>query len=200
MLFWCFIMTWFFDKIRINGYIKLIFAFLVSILAVVKLPFQINTALHYWPFFYLGVIIQQKGNIKTNLIKSVQYICAFLLLLIVITVYRDSHEFLASGLNIVFWYVKQLYATFGTIGIFIFCKYLGNKFEISDYLLQFNTCCFGVYIFHQFILEFMYYHTTLPLYCGSYILPWCGLIISFGVSFGLTYLLRRFNWGRFLLG
>lgn len=60
--------------------------------------------------------------------------------------------------------------------------------------------CMGVYIFQQFILIALYYHTGLPRLCGSYALPWVGFALTVPLSFAGTYLMRKTRWGRFLVG
>lgn len=135
-----------------------------------------------------------------SLKKSLAYIVPFLTILIIVSSYRSMHGDLSSWQKVLFWYVKQLYATLGTLGLFVLCKTISDKHDVSQQLLMFNACSFGIYIFHQFLLDFMYYHTPLPSWCGSYFLPWCGFIITFLVSFGLTWVLRKTKIGHFLLG
>lgn len=200
MLFWCFLATWCITRIKINETVKLALIYACSILSVVSLPLKITLFFHYLPFFYLGVYLYNKPLKEISFRKAFLYIITFLIVLIAVSSYRSTHVDLLSWQKALFWYVKQFYATIGTIGLFVLCKAIGNKHDASKQLLQFNACSFGIYIFHQFLLDFMYYHTPLPNWCGSYFLPWCGFIIAFSVSFGMTWVFRKIKIGRFLLG
>ena len=63
-----------------------------------------------------------------------------------------------------------------------------------------SAICYGVYIFQQFILQFLYYKTTLPVLVGPYWLPWVGCVVTFVVSIVLTRLTLKTRFGRFLIG
>lgn len=200
MLFWCFIITWCISKINLNEMIKLGMLYFISLFAILPIPFQINTAFHYLPFFYLGVYLYNHPLEKVGFGKAIFYIIFFLVLLVSVSTYRSIHPNLLSWQKVLFWYLKQLYATMGTIGLFVICKNISNHKESSPRLLQFNACCFGIYIIHQFVLVWLYYHSPLPSWCGTILLPWCGFLVAFFGSLGLTSLVRRYKWGRFLFG
>lgn len=191
MLFWCFIITWFLTRLAINEKIKLAGLLFFSIVAVLPMPINLNVVFHYLPFFYLGVYMYNNPYQKIDTMKIIILLILFLLLLIAVTIYRDSHYEIQNGIKVVLWYVKQFYALLGVIGLFFICKKIGEKYKVSSILAQFNACCFGIYIFHQFVLMILYYNTPIPTICGSYLLPWCGLIFAFSLSFGLTWLLRK---------
>lgn len=200
MLFWCFIITWLLSKTKINKSLVLIALFALSIAAVLPIPLKFNAVFHYLPYFYLGVAVFDYKPQKCTLRKAMLLLIVFILFLVLVTLYRETHPILALWKKMVLWYLKQIYAAIGTMGIFVICKLLGEKKEISAGLLQFNVCCFGIYIFHQFILKLIYYKTSMPLFCGTYWLPWMGLFCTFIVAFGLTWLFRKTQIGRFLFG
>lgn len=200
MLFWCFIITWLLGKIPINESLKLVLLFMLSIASVFPIPLRFNTVFHYLPFFYLGVFLFNHPPQKIKSWNVLAMMSLFLLLLIAVTLYRDAHSILPNWQKVVLWYIKQLYAAIGTFSVFLLCKYFGEKRKVSKALLSFNACCFGIYIFHQFVLVLLYYYTSLPAYCGSYWLPWCGLFCAFFMSFGLTWILRKTKTGHYLLG
>ena len=185
---------------KIKEELKLIGVFAFSIAAVLPIPFKFNAVFHYLPYFYLGVYVFDNTPKKCSPGKALAYLIVFLLLLVLVLLYRETHPDLISWQKVVLWYLKQLYAVFGTLGIYFICSLVSKKQQVSIQLLQFNACCFGIYIFHQFILEYLYYFISLPLFCGTYWLPWCGLLLALLVSFGLTWLLRRIKIGKFLLG
>lgn len=198
MLFWCFIITWFLNRLAINEKIKLAGLFIISIVAVIPMPINLNAVFHYIPFFYLGVYLYNNPFQKINKRLIITLFFFFFLLLITVTLYRDSHDVISDGIKVVLWYVKQLYSSLGTLGVFLVCKKIGEKYNYSNILAQFNACCFGIYIFHQFVLMFLFYYSPLPTICGSYLLPWCGLLCAFFFSYGLTWILRKTKFRNFL--
>lgn len=200
MLFLCFLFTFILEKIKINRKLKLAGLFLVSFASVYRIPFDFNTVFHYLPFFYLGVYMYNNPPQKVNVWRTVILLSLFAIVLVAVTIFRDFHSSLSLWQKTILWYIKQLYATIGTLGIFFVCIVLGKKRQPSNGILQFNACCFGIYIFHQFILVFLYYHSSIPALCGSYLLPWIGLFLSFSIAYVFTWLLRKTNPGKYLLG
>lgn len=59
---------------------------------------------------------------------------------------------------------------------------------------------FGVYLFQQFILMGLYYHTVLPSLIGCYWLPWVGFVVALPGSLLIAYLFRKVRVGRLLIG
>ena len=200
MLFWCFIITWLLSKLKIKEGYKLIGVYIISIAKILPIPLGFSSMLQYLPFFYLGVYIYGNMSKKSTIKDAIFCLIVFLILLVLVTLYREAHPVLASWQKIALWYLKQSYATLGTLGLFFICKLWGEKFEVQHKTIQFNACCFGNYVFHQFILMILYYDTPLPLICGTYWLPWCSLLLAFSISFGLTWLLQKTKTGKFLLG
>ena len=200
MLFWCFLLTWCINRIKVKEEIKLGIIYTISLFVVIPFLLQINTTFQYLPFFYLGVYLYKKPIENASLKNAVLYILLFLVILFPVSFYRSTHPTLLTWQKVLFWYLKQLYASFGTIGLFVFCKLIANRKESFPLLLQFNACCFGIYVLHQFVLKYLYYYSLLPSWCGTYLLPWCGFLVAFFVSLGLTWFFRRYKFGRFLFG
>lgn len=200
MLFWCFILTWLIFKINIREEIKIAGLYILSITAVLPPPLQLNETVHYMPFFYLGVHLYKRQLNIVGIKNALLYALIFAVFLIGVSYYRQTHSVLLNWQKILFWYLKQMYATFGTLFLFHICKLISKHCDSSPKLLQINACCFGIYVIHQFVLMLLYYHSPLPKWGGTYLLPWCGSIVAFFVSLGLTWLLRKYKFGRFLLG
>ena len=74
------------------------------------------------------------------------------------------------------------------------------KNRTMNLLIELNTLAMGMYIFQQFILQISYYRTDLSQYVNVYFLPWVGMIIAVLLSAILTYMVRSFKYGRFMLG
>ena len=56
-----------------------------------------------------------------------------------------------------------------------------------------SSISFGVYLFHQIIIEVLLYKTSLPSAIGPYWLPWMSFIIALFGSVLLVQLLRKLN-------
>ena len=56
-----------------------------------------------------------------------------------------------------------------------------------------SSISFGVYLFHQIIIEVIYYKTSLPVLVGPYLIPWVCLLITLPLSVLLVLLVRKAN-------
>lgn len=75
----------------------------------------------------------------------------------------------------------------------------------SPVLRQCSRLCYGVYVFHQFYLEAILYHTALPAWCcaseaGAWLLPWAALLLTLAASVISAHLFLKTRPGRLLLG
>lgn len=75
----------------------------------------------------------------------------------------------------------------------------------SPFLRQCSRQCYGVYVFHMFFMQHIYFGTSFPLWCcasalGAWLLPWAVLLMSLGLSVAVTTLLLKTRFGRFLIG
>lgn len=67
---------------------------------------------------------------------------------------------------------------------------INNGLRVPNWLVKVNSICFGVYIFQQFILMYLYYHTALPIIVGAYWLPWFGVVVTLILSILFSILLK----------
>ena len=99
-------------------------------------------------------------------------------------------------------FLKLIYSTSGIMFLYlIVTKFTNNKtFKLKNYVINASSLCYGVYVFHQFILIYLYYHTDFPKYFGSYLLPWFGFVVTIIISILLTKITLKTKIGRFLIG
>lgn len=64
MLFWCFVIVWIIEKVKLKQNIALLVLLGLSIISFIPLPLRLGAALYYAVFFYAGYLIQK--NYKTN--------------------------------------------------------------------------------------------------------------------------------------
>lgn len=204
MLFWCFVGVYVFEKLKIKNNIVLGILFLIMFLSAIPLPFRIGTSFYYLFFFYIGYSFQ-KLEWKLPRSKSLfalsacLFVAAFILKLQIDNIY-------GGGLSI----LKILHYA-SSILIRAFCAGMGimlllyGAMRIINYvnfgsssLIYLSNCCFGVYLFQQFVLKFIY-NSKLPYIIDPYLFPWVSFVVSLIVSIVLTVLFRKTKFGRQIL-
>ena len=92
--------------------------------------------------------------------------------------------------------LKVLLAWVGIYSFYLTAVLWCRRSQVKEWGLKVGVCGYGVYVFHQFILVWLYYYTCLPTLVGTYWLPWIGLIVATSVSLVLTLLIRKTSMGR----
>ena len=87
--------------------------------------------------------------------------------------------------------LMNIYAWIGMISMFVTAMKYTNKYGVSKIIEELGELCFGVYIFQQFILQFLYYYTPIPDYVNPLYLPWIGFSITLLTSIILTYIIKK---------
>lgn len=98
---------------------------------------------------------------------------------------------------------RALQTTCSVTGV-LAAYWAANRFiagrKLPDWMAGASDYCMGVYLFQQFVLTGLYYHSPLPSLCGTYALPWAGLAVTVPASFAAAFLMRKTRVGRFLIG
>lgn len=212
MLFWCFIGGWLLDQIKIGNGWKLGFLLFLNVFWVIylPLPFQLNRAISYLLYFYLGSVVYEYSNgIKKHLscdMVALSWV-AFLIMFVLLrplrdVLIRDSDN---SKILNVFIIARNnlclvLYACSGLMAFYFTSVYYVQRKVLHSFTIKLAGCCFGIYLFQQFILQFLYYKTSFPIMVGPYWLPCLGFVITLIVSYILSVLLLKTKFGRFLIG
>lgn len=214
MIFWVFITSYLIAKLRIKEEIKLIGMFFLSIFSFVPLPFSMTRALYFLFFFYLSFYVWNNKDYILNRFANVFFVVfgfvAFVIMLIITTLLTlqmnayienadmDLYEkiLMLSIKNC----LRLVQGILGVLWLYISIMYLLQRnLKVPQWSIKFNSLCMGIFVFHQFILQYLYYYTSVPQYLGSYLLPWFGLLSSFFSSLLLTWLVRKTSVGRKLL-
>lgn len=97
--------------------------------------------------------------------------------------------------------MSLIYSTAGLLFIYGLCnRIIDNIKAIPAIITTTAKYSFAIYVYHQFILYFLYYNTTLPALCGKYALPWCALIITALTAYVLSHYTLKTKTGKWLLG
>lgn len=214
MLFWCFLSIWLIDHFKLSSIWLLLVLAAVSIVPIpVSLPFGLQRLSYFLFYCYAGYylyenkekIVEKCQNIPFIVVLCVLYFT--LLLVNYIWVIPSGWEASAEGtMRYVRIFVsgglKLLYSCCGIMALYLIVLRYSSKpnYCPSNLVLKSNSMCYGVYVYHQFLLVFLYYHTQLPVLVGSYALPFVGFAITFVVSVFLTWLTLKTKFGRALIG
>ena len=96
--------------------------------------------------------------------------------------------------------LKIIYSALGSWALFLTSRRYVHTHELSSLCIKLSSCCFGVYIFQQFIIYFLYYHTNIPAIVGAYWLPWIGFVLALSISIIASLGLLSTKIGRTIIG
>ena len=113
--------------------------------------------------------------------------------------HADNQQFFNALIKVTNKLLKAFLALEGILALYLTASKYMKTHSLSKWIVEIGNYGYGVYIFHQFILMWLYYKTTLPLVVGPYLLPWVGLIVALIGSYLLTVLMRSTKLGRKLL-
>lgn len=206
MLFWCFVLLYFVHKYIKSNFKVLIALAFVSILPSPYLPLGIGRVFHFMFYAYAGYYLWLEKARIINLFMNKRYwLCCIYVVLLYFSCIIENMEISNFEISLLFKVIVRLLKLFlATIGILalylIVYKYLLHKEKLAHSIIYINSICYGLYIFHQFFLKYLYYQTDLPAIVGSIYLPWVGLLIALPCSYMLTYILLKNKYGRMLIG
>jgi hypothetical protein len=206
MLFGCFVLACALLRCGINSKLVLSISLMLSVVSpLIPNYFQISRVLYFFFFFYMGIIvIKRRDNLQEIAMKygSWAFLMYMFLLLPMLELKDNATE---QGLSALIPNIIQLfYSSVGVVCCYLFffrwsCLRIQNNKE--DKLIYYiSSISMGIYIIHQFVLKALYYCTSIPQWCGSYILPWLGFVVAFLLSVIITMIFRKTKVGAFLLG
>ena len=210
MLFWCFLGTWLIEMINISYLWKLLFLFLLHIVAVIPLPLHLDAACSFLFYFYLGYVLFYKRETIIEKLNVRNIILAWLFFLIVFFLLRPLKDSFTVGDNATLFYkgltsmgqnfIQIVYSSIGAFAFYVSAYYYTHHRTLKAGTVQFAGCCFGIYLFQQFVLQCLYYRTSLPEVLGPYLLPWVGFLLALPLSYSFSLLLLKTKTGKFLIG
>lgn len=201
MLFWCFILLYFLDKLN-STYIRITIICIFAIFFIGKLPFQLNVSFYYLLYFCAGYESRRYIN---KLCKYCNIRIILLLIFCFVTVFICSYyindyvnanmpldsfasKFLIHAEGNAVKIIYSLSAIFAILGISL-C-YVRN-YNLNYYWIKIGEYCFGIYLFQQFVLEFLYYYINIGFYIDSNVVPFVGVVLSFVISLMFAYVTHK---------
>ncbi|WP_418892375.1 acyltransferase family protein [Limibacterium fermenti] len=201
MLFWCFVVSFF--LFRLPDKYSLLIAFLFLFIGGGYLPFCISRMFYYLIYFVVGgIFYSHKVVVKMTSRKQILVGCLFIILWIVgLLLKRFSdpslNEMETLLMNRGFHVLRAIYGIAGVIVLFSLAYRLRNK--SLHFISPLTRLSFGIYIYHQFILVFLYYKTPLSELVGGYWLPIVGFLLALILSIILSQLTLKTRFGRYLI-
>ena len=213
MLFWTTLLCFVIDNVKVSISYKLLIVCALPILSVLPLPFQIGNALYYTLFFYTGMIVfRNKEGLINKLAKYnvVILLVACYVFTFSVGSYLQESTFLNTDAGLLIKgvtlllskYIRILYSAIGILCLYSLANYLIEKkvFQVPQWVINLSPLCFGIYLFQQFILQYLYYKTNIPSLVGPYLLPWIALIITLVFSYFFAVLIKKTRLGEILIG
>ncbi|MEG2599838.1 MAG: acyltransferase family protein, partial [Muribaculaceae bacterium] len=148
MLFWCFFIIRFLDKIIISNIIKLALLFPLTIIPV-PIPFGIGVSLHYVFFFYCGIFVFTNKNSFDFILCKRKYIILFLFILFWSINFYLGNTIVPERNSLFIKLCFSLFAffigTFGTLLMYsITIEHTKARQDISKFIISGGKICFGV--------------------------------------------------------
>lgn len=212
MLFWCF---WGGKMLIISNINRLLIFIILAVISLLpwSIPLGIGNALHYMVYFWGGFLVWQYHDKVIQIFctkKNMMLSCVLFVIFYLFSAWFRQMEFLGGSEGLFYKGIRYvtnsaislIVTMFGIWFVYLLVNYFVEKRKYMPpyWVFEASAICYGVYIFQQFILQFLYYKTSLPVLVGPYWLPWVGCVVTFVVSILLTKLTLKTRFGRFLIG
>ena len=204
MLFWCFISIWLIDHYKLHSWGLLIILAGLSLSPSISIPFGFGRLPHFLFYVYAGYYLWlKKEYILRFFVGKASVILPVLLYMTLVFV---EHRLVidTGGMGNYLWrhIIMLIKSCVGILALYIIAfKFTHvDHFKPRKIILEANKICYGVYVFHQFILVFLYEHTNLYLVTGDIFTPWVAFTITVSLSIILAKITLKTKFGRFLLG
>lgn len=208
-LFWCFLFQYIVIEKDFSPKLMTVILIIAMGISFVSMPLQIGKAFYYICFFYGGGIFWKYNKWFRDKDSAKNIFLSWTIFLILFVVMNLSILHLTSisstqkislfykGLILVSnTYSKAILGWSGIIALYLTSVYYCKRHLLGKTIIKIGACGYGVYVFHQFILVYLYRYTELPNMAGSYLLPWVGMFVTVVLSIALTLAVRSTKLGR----
>ena len=189
---------WIVEKIKVNEKNKLIILLTLAILPYPYLPFQLYRVAYYLLFFFAGYKVWQYGDSYRKNINDKKVIAFWIIFIVIFIGLRILSAHLIEEaeatpiqtkfvLKVAATSCKIVYSSFGVVAMYSTAIWFTNNYKIHKSYINIGSLCFGVYVYQEFILKYLYYYTNLPNEVGCFALPW----IAFCITLVLSLLLSK---------
>ena len=215
MLFWCFIGLFLIDKYKTKH--PWILFVILSVASCTPIPNLLSFGLCKMPHFlfyaYLGYVFYENKDVLYAKLRNkyiyflLFYVCLIIFYYGILVCLRQSVSdlvFVDRMLSLVGRGTHYLMAVSGITFLYMlvmrFLETKGQGYTLPLWVTASNKMCYGVYVFHQFLLQYLYYDTSMPAKLNSYLLPILAFVMVLLLSVLLSKLFVLTKVGRFLIG
>lgn len=172
-------------------------------------PFGLGSAGGFFIYFFMGYCIQTNRlslpavNRKNVVIAAILFAISFLLFMVMRNFIQVGDSLVEKASMMI---LKNICHTTNALSAIYLIYSFANRESVLRFLsdkpilITLSGYCYGVYIYQQFILQLLYYHTQLPFVVSAYWLPWIATIITVSLSLLLCHFSLKTRIGRFLIG
>ena len=216
MIFWCFIITYILahyppllERRQIFYTILAVSCMLAVLNPLSFLPFGLGKVGHYYIYFLIGFLLKQnlisfpKDTWMHQLTAILIFCTAFIAYMILRDKWDSQDALIMNIIRSASFNICTLLTSLSAIYTFYNVsnrKKVINWLKSKPMLITLSGYCYGVYIYQQFILQYLYYKTNIPMTVNEYALPWIGFAVTLCLSLTLCWLTLKTRFGRFLIG
>lgn len=211
MLFWCFIFLWAVDWWAASAKYTLP---LLALLSIIPIPFALPLGFQRLPHFlfyaYGGYVLYLNREWIWQRMMNRKCVCALACCYVCLVTLQYTLLASVGGGNLQDKLIthtvtstnKMIFSCCGIMALYlVVCSYTTKVgFKPKDWVVEASSVCYGVYVYHQFILRGLYHYTSLPNAIDSYSLPWLTFAITLITSLLLTSITLKTKIGRYLIG
>lgn len=212
MLFWCFLAIWAIDHFKLSSWLTLLILAGVTLLPPpYDLPFGFSKLPHFVFYVYAGYFLWTKRSwllekcLKKSIVISLWVI--YVALVIVRNAYMpETHGPMSliekTVMVTIPRFVDLLMSCCGVMALYLSVCMVTTRegYRPKQWIINASDNCYGVYVYHQFILVALYFFTPLVSLLHPLLTPWVGFVIVLSGSLLLTKVSLKTNVGKFLIG
>lgn len=209
MLFWCFVAVYIMNCIGLNTKYMLLVSMIIYFIGPKTIPLGLGYTCWYLVYFVLGVLFRKRNECLSNVSRTgmMLTIVSYLISFVSINLLLNNYYLLFGDIPytkiihyLLFKTGTLMYGTLGCLMAYLIAINVVNKLtKIPSVVVWLDSISFGIYIYHQFILKFIYYNTGIP-HINTPLLPWVAFVSAILVSCFFSVLTRSCRLGRSLIG
>lgn len=206
MIFWCFVICYLLETWHVVSAPRVLaVSALVLLLCEGPSVLGMERVPQFFFYFYFGFAVK-RGYMEFPVVRSW---LRLLLLPVVYVVLCFCHEMVVGYSDVetsISRYLSRQILLLCASSMIVFLYNLANRDGVKCWLTQrpwlitLSGYCYGVYIYQQFVLRYLYYKTSFAAVLPVELLPWMGFLVGLALSLGLCHLTLKTRWGRYMIG
>lgn len=200
MLFWCYVLGILTKRLTNSPNLLMIGILTVVSLLSLHVPdfLRIAKTLQYFIYFVLGIWTYKNKTRMLDYVGKHKYLI-YLSIIVLIFLCCSKVYILKIG-NMFPYSLSIVNIALGVIGSLLFYIIINRILIQHPGIVNFrNDIWYGMYIYHQFIMMYLYYNTSISQYLLNYT-PYVVLLITLIGSYVLVRISLKTRIGRWLIG